>query len=321
MTNQPKASLLFLLPAMMACLLVVSSDASGQERGSLATPYAGLGGQRSMADGQLRSENGFVKFRRNIKIPAEVEGKLTQLNIEEGSTVKAGEIIGVIDDHSARLAVELKKAEKLEAKLNAENDINRRFAVSSRKLAEKEAEALRELFRKNVASRLEKEKKELEVEKAGLQIELADIETKGNQIKFIARSVELAMAEHELDRRQIKAPFDGVIEIEERDAQQGEWVQPGSPIASLLQMDELKVEADLPAIGTGDRVYAGAPCEVWVYADGKDGEPIRINAQLGFVSPGINSLESYRAWAVIKNQQVDGRWIIRPGMSADIVIK
>jgi len=269
-------------------------------------------------DGELRSANGQVRFVRNIKIPAEVDGPLTLLNIREGATVQEGELIAVIDDTAASLAVNLKEAEKKEAKLNAKNDVNRRFAVSSKELAESEAAALAELYRKNAVSFFEKEKKELEAKRAGLQIELADLEMEGNLIKYLARGVELDMAMHELDRRQIKAPFSGYIE--ERIAQQGEWMQAGSPIATLVQMDKLKVEADLPALGTSDRVFAGAPCEVLVFNRGTSFEPIRIQAKLMFVSAEINSIDSYRVWTEIDNQKQDGRWLIKPGMAADIVL-
>ncbi len=313
----------FLTPvavSLTAVLIVaLPITAVGQTGSDSPFPFGRSDSSRSMAEGELRSSNGFVVFRRKIQVPAEADGKLTMLNIDEGSQVAEGDSIGVIDDTAAKLMVEQKRAMMKEAELNFKNDVNRRFAVSSRDLAETEAKAFESLEQKKTISFFEKERKVLEAKKAGLQIELADIETKGNEIKFIASRIEEAMARHELDKRQIAAPFDGIIE--ERIAQQGEWVQAGSPIAVLVEMKQLKVEADLPGIGTSDRVYAGAPCEVHVYANGKDAEPIRIDSTLGFVSTEMNAVQGYRSWAVIDNQQRNGHWIIKPGMPAAIVIK
>lgn len=310
---------------MIACLCAASARAQELRTQEYRRPggYYAQPDASSPGDGQLRSSSGIVRFVKKIQIPAVVEGKLTQVKVREGSAVSEGDLIAVIDDVQAKLGVRLKDAAQLEAKLNAKNDVNRRFAESSKRLADAIAKSYVELVRKNVVSFFEKEQKELEAEKAGLQIEMADQEHEAALIKFLSSKIELEMAQYEVDRRQIKAPFSGYIEerAKEEYAREGEWVQAGTPIATLVQMDTLRVEADLPALGTNDRVYAGAPCEVLIYNNGVNRDPIRIDAELMFVSAEINSVDNYRVWTEVKNPKDGERWQIKPGMAADIIVK
>ena len=78
------------------------------------------------------------------------------------------------------------------------------------------------------------------------------------EVQMIAKRSEREIAEFELTRRKVTAPATGFIEA--RIAQLGEWVQPGTPIATLIQMDRLRVEGDIDALaisGPGDAGHAG----------------------------------------------------------------
>ena len=90
------------------------------------------------------------------------------------------------------------------------------------------------------------EKKRLEAKRAKLRIELADMQKKIAEAQMIAKRSEGKIAEFELTRRKVTAPATGFIEA--RIAQLGEWVQPGTPIATLIQMDRLRVEGDVDAL-------------------------------------------------------------------------
>lgn len=271
---------------------------------------------------ELRSEHGVVKFRRKIKVPAEVDGKLTAVNVEEGDSVAEGDLIAVIDDETQRLTVELKTAEVLEALKTASNVINRDDAIEAEKLAVTEAKALELLNEKGAVPYFEMLKKQLEANRAKLRIELAEMEIDISKTRLVAKKKELAITRHELTKSQIHAPFSGIIEMEEQDAKRGEWVQAGTPIVSLLQMDILKVEADIHALGTSSRVYAGAPCVVRIFVSGKNGEPIQIQSTVKFVSSAISVTDNYRVWVEIKNEQLPNRnWLINPGMEAEIIIQ
>lgn len=266
------------------------------------------------------AENCSVKYIRNVNVPSEVEGKVIELNLEEGMNVAKGDVLAIVDDTSAKLALELKKAEEKEAMLNADNDVNLQDALNSEELAQAEAESFRELYEKSAIPYYEMKKKDLEAIRANLRINLAKMQKKIAEAQYIAKRSEREIADYEQKRRRILAPFDGYIET--RVAQQGEWVQPGSPIAKIVQLDRVRVEGVVNALQFKSRVRAGMPIRVRVFADSSDNEAIEVNGEVGFVSSELNLRGQVRVWADIDNSKDDnGAWVIKPGMQAEIVFE
>lgn len=60
-----------------------------------------------------------------------------------------------------------------------------------------------------------------------------------------ANEVALSMAQRNLEKCTIRAPFDGAVI--ERNAQIGSFVSPGSPLLHLVQTDRFEVDAEIPA--------------------------------------------------------------------------
>ncbi len=270
----------------------------------------------SQAGSEIRAENCMVQYINKVNVPAKAEGILLELNIEEGDTVDEDDLIAVIDDTAAELALELKKAEEKEAILNAANDVNLKDAKNSEELASAEYKAYQELRREGAIPYWEMEKKRLEAERARLRIDLAEMQMKIAEVQMIAKRREREIAEFELTRRRITAPKTGFIEA--RIAQLGEWVQAGSPLATLIQMDKLRVEGDIDALRYPGQVLQGTPVQVLIYSGAK--EPIKVNAKLGFVSMEIDLNNRHRVWVEVENRKVGNDWAIKPGMRADIVI-
>ena len=275
---------------------------------------------RSPGDDQdIRAENCMVGYINKVDIPAEVQGKLNAIKIEEGMTVKEGDMIATIDDSQAKLAMELKKAEEEEAILNATNDIKGKDAKNSERIARAESKAYEELHKEGAIPFWELQKKILEADRAELRIDLADIEAKIAKVQYFAKRADLRLAEDEIARRKIYAPFDGFIE--KREAQLGQWVQPGSPIATLVQMDRLKVVGDIDALTHSGKVMKGAPVTVEIYHNADSSKPHTVEGTIAYVSSEIDLNNRYRIWVEIPNTAVGEDWMIRPGMRAEITIK
>ncbi|QDT07653.1 Multidrug export protein EmrA [Rubripirellula lacrimiformis] len=271
----------------------------------------------SSVAGQISAENCYVQYINKVDVPATAEGLLNELRFEEGDEVSKGDVMAVIDDTAARLAVELKKAEEKEAMLTASNDVNLRDAREAAKVAIAEAKSFEELRKEGAIPYWEMEKKRLEAGRSELRIELAEQEQKIAQVKMIGKGSELEMAKFELTKRTIIAPHTGIIEA--RMSQLGQWVQPGTPMASLIQMDKLRVEGDIDALRYVGQVRKGTPVEVIIEDQVNDGT--RIQGQLGFVSMEIDLNDRYRVWVEIDNQKVGDDWKFKPGMKAQILIK
>jgi len=267
---------------------------------------------------EIRIEGGLVKYINQVNVPAQVEGKLLEMNVEEGMSVSQDDVLAVIDDTQAQLALQLRRAEEEEARLKAENDVNLRDARNAEKLAEAEADSYRDLYKKNAVPLYDMRKKQLEAVRATLRIELAENEMRIAQARYDAKRNEREMSQFEVERRSITAPFDGYIEA--RIAQLGEWVQPGTPIVTLVQLDQLRVEGVVNALRYGRQVTPGTPVRVRVMSETNADDAITVPGKIGFVSSEIDLNNRYRVWVDIENRRVGNDWAIKPGMKAEIII-
>lgn len=64
-----------------------------------------------------------------------------------------------------------------------------------------------------------------------------------------AAAAELARARAAEDRLQLKAPFSGIVDAV--DVELGEWVQTGTPVATILSLDPILVKAEVSEIDLG----------------------------------------------------------------------
>ncbi len=293
-------------PTLLAILVALAS----------ITAYGSIRAQEDSPENQILVDSCIVQYIEKTPIPARADGSLMDLTFREGDIVNKGDVLATIDDTAAKLAVEAKKAEYKEAMLNASNDINIRNARNTEKLARAELKSFEELMKQGAIPYWEMKKKEFEADRAALSIELSEMEHKVAQVQMIAKRTELEMAEFELTKRQVTAPLTG--QIEERVAQTGQWVQPGEPIATLIQMDKLRVEGDVDALKYAGQIRKGAPVEVTIFTESDKSVP--LSGKLGYVSLEINSRGEYRVWVEVANKTIGDDWLFKPGMKAEIMI-
>ena len=119
----------------------------------------------------------------------------------------------------------------------------------------------------------------------------------------VAKS-ELAEAKLQLERRRLKAPFAATVVAVSR--QPGEWLEPGSVVLRLIQLDRLRVEGFVAAdqavlMAPGQRVRIVFPENVV--------EP--VSGEITFVSPEVEPVnQQVRIWAEFDNPEKR----IRPGL-------
>lgn len=267
-------------------------------------------------DRTLRAEAVFVQHINKVDVPATAEGVLTELKVEEGDSVTKGDMVAVIDDRVPQLTVKLKEAEETEARIKATDDVNLRDAINNEKLATAEAKSFEQLRDDGAIGYYDMRRKQLEAEKQRLRIELAKLEEKTRMVEVVKKQTELKMAIAELEKRQVSAPTSGYIE--ERHANLGQWVQPGTPIATLIQMDRLRVNGDVSGLAYPGRVVKGAAVKVKIYTS--DDRQLEIDGVLGYVSMELNGNGQHRVWVEVENQRIDSDWLIKPGMEAEMEI-
>ena len=194
----------------------------------------------------MLSASGYVVPRRKAVVSAKIQGRLSDLRVEEGSRVKEGEIIARLESADYAATVASARA----AVLRAEADL----AEQHRQLRQSV-----ELEREAVVSRDLREAAESRVRIAEAAVEQA--------------KANLQVTEAQFANTLIRAPFAGVVL--RKMAEVGESVAPIPPgvnlstssgaSVALADLDTLEVEADVSESNVA-RLGADQPAEVTVEA-------------------------------------------------------
>lgn len=174
---------------------------------------------------------GVARPHQFATLAAPSEGTLARILVEPGRHVERGEAIATMDDRVLRAAEETARA-------LAEHD-----AAITR------ASHLLDMRRRNAQRKEEGHASggvhpsELEDARAELAIAEADLRLEQER----ARDARLAhrLAQERLEALTVRAPFSGVVV--RVIARAGETLPLGEPIATIAQLDHLRVEIDLPA--------------------------------------------------------------------------
>jgi multidrug efflux pump subunit AcrA (membrane-fusion protein) len=229
-------------------------------------------------------QNTLTRSREVIEISAEIAGAIKLLNVSEGSRIEVGKELGRIKDDRAALAVDKAKLEWELADRKQKSDIAVRLTDKAALVASTEYDravrANKEIANTYAASEVDRrklvfEKAQLEIEQAAYERSLATGEA------AVAKNV-LDQAELELKRHFIYSPVNGMVVAVKR--QLGEWVEPGTPILEVVDMDYFRVEGFVSvaqaAQGLADReteVDINLGSEVW-----------KTKGKVVFVSPEAN---------------------------------
>ena len=238
--------------------------------------------------GELTIElDGSVVPFREIPLSAEVAGRITYKSphCRAGKLVQKGEVLFRINEREYQLAVDRLTHEEEQARasskeLNVQIESAKalvKLATDEMTLTTRELERVRMLARQNAAS-----DSDIDIAEQNEQLARRTLVTQQNQVRLeqsreerlqfglALAGTQLAKAELDFARTEVKAPTKGVIVSDP--AEEDSYVQLGSPLATLedtssvevscsLQMDDLYWlwqhdapqvgSLDFPAIGTG----------------------------------------------------------------------
>lgn len=215
--------------------------------------------------------SGYVTARRIATVSSKITGKVKEVYIEEGQSVKEGEILARLDVQDAQAQLQLSQSQ---------------LASSQSQLAEARAQLA--LAESNYARNRELASKQL-VSRQALDTVKAERDSRAARLVSLQKSVavseqQTSVSALNVDNTVIRAPFDGVIIA--KAAQPGEMISPISAgggsirtgIGTLVDMDSLEVQVDVNEAYIG-RVAPGMPIEAVLnaYPDWKiPGEVIAI---------------------------------------------
>jgi multidrug resistance efflux pump len=163
-----------------------------------------------------------------------------------------------------------------------------------------------------------------QVENAQAQLTLAQADPSPEEVAVVAAQVEAAEAavqgiEVQLDKLVLSAPVDGTILF--RSIDPGEVAQPGTPLITLAQLDQLTITVYVQEDRYGT-ISIGTQALVEVDSYPKDqfnAEVVRIADQAEFTPRNVQTEEGRRAtvYAIkLDVENLDGK--LKPGMPADV---
>ncbi len=285
----------------------------------LVAQVAGSDANQNASPGSVPVLTGcIVKLQNDIKLPAKEPGVLVQLSVDEGSQVRAGDVIGKIDDSEPRMQKQVANYALSAAVKRYRDDVEIRFQKAAADVAEAEHEVLLEANRKaeGAVSQSDIRRAKLEHTKAVLGIEKTLHDQELAKYEAFTKKAELEATDLAIERRAIHAPFDG--EVVALYQHQDEWVSPGDPIVRLVRLDTMHVEGAVDQKSYDP--HEVRDCDVTIEVEMARGRKMSFPGRIKSVSPLIDHRGTYRVRAEVVNRQENGRWLLRDGLTATMTI-
>ncbi len=250
----------------------------------------------------LLNASGYVVAQRKSAVSSKVTGRLVSLYVEEGSTIKKGEVI-------ARLENEDVSALRNQAEANLKSA---RHALDEAKAELQDAalafERQKELVSKGYIARSDYDSAEARYKKAVAAVEVAQATIRANEAALRGADVQL---EYTL----VRAPFDAVVLTKNADI--GDIITPigaaanvQAAVVTIADMNSLQVEADVSESDL-HQVKVGQPCEIQL-----DAFPgTRFRGEIHMIVP---TADRTKATVMVKVRFLDKDSRILPEMSAKV---
>jgi multidrug efflux pump subunit AcrA (membrane-fusion protein) len=254
----------------------------------------------------------------DVEVPALETGPLLNVMVREGQFVKRDELLAQIDDKQAQLTKRSAEAEREAAQAKADDDIDVRYAMKSFELAEAELNQDLEIKRRSSGAVTDSEirRKQLVRTREQLGIDRAKLDRQVAQLTSDVKKMAVDVADESILRRRIAAPFDGIVVDVMR--QKSEWVNAGETVMRVVRMDRLQVDGFL----SGDEFNPTdvAQRRVTVEIELAQGRRERFEGEVVFVNPLVQAGHKYRVRAEVDNRFERNEPLLRPGMTATMLI-
>ncbi len=180
---------------------------------------------------------GTVYYKEVSEVAAEVSGKVEEVSFEDGQLVKEDSLLVRLDSDLLHMSINSARA-------------NYEQTVANLKKARLDLNRSEQLFKEELASEQDYDKERFNVEAL--------------ELKAVSLDADVKRLEIELEKKAIKAPFEGIVI--KRDVDKGEWLSPGSVVATIAKNTPVDIISEVPeTIINGIR----ANMEVTVVSGGK----------------------------------------------------
>jgi HlyD family secretion protein len=260
---------------------------------------------------------------KEINIGSKVQGRIIRLYKRESDPVKRGELLAELrpDEYLAMLSSAQKEVQAAEETvLMAQSYLIKSQAKLEQ--AKRDLERYRALFQEGLVS-----KRDLEIAELNYASALAELKVNEKyvaQAKAKQSSALQKLKEVEVSFRETKiyAPADGVVLS--RVAEEGEVVNPGQVIYTMVDLNKLYIKVYIPEPELG-KVKLGQQARVYVDAFPDryfNGTLTRVYEQAEFTPKNVETKDErvklvFGAEVSVENPE----GLLKPGMPADVVLK
>ena len=255
---------------------------------------------------------------KKIDVKSETSGNIDIIEFSRGDNVSENsEMITIsLEDRNEKLLSAEKDLERLskELILNEKNRDNLlRQNVERIELYEIEYASAKQLIDKGLSSKsklilasfnLANAKADKEDIKIKFESTLANLEAQISNVKSVLKNIKL-----DIDKRSIKAPFDGIIS--KKMVEETEFISVGTPLFTIIDLDPIKIEGYLSEFDV-NKVSVGTNAII------EDSNGIKKNGIISFISPSAEtSTRTFEITIEANNKDLS----YKSGITTKIIIK
>src|ERR1700690_1904118 len=252
----------------------------------------------------LLNASGYVVAQRKAALASKITGRIIELNVEEGSRVREGDIIARLESNDVAAARDQAAANMKVARANLESgqaNLKDAYLAFSRN---------KQLVKKGYIAQSDFDTSEARFKSAGAAVDAAEQSVK-------AAAAALRGANVAIDYTVLRSPFDAVVLTKNADI--GDIVTPigatanvQSAVVTVADMNSLVVEVDVSESNIGI-VKLGQPCEIQL--DALPG--MRFRGQTHMIVP---TADRTKATVMVKVRFIDKDNRVLPEMSAKVAV-
>jgi len=238
-----------------------------------------------------------LSVEHQVDLSSERDGILISIAKDEGSFVKAGDLLGQLDDRT--LQMELVKA-RSDLQVDQGNVKYKEAELKAKKAAYRRQQQLRAY---GLSSEADLEAAEFEA--TGAEFDLHSLEALVGSAQAEIRRIEI-----QIEQTRLRAPFSGVVV--HRYIREGEAIAKGEKCFRVSQLAPLRVQFQVPE-SSGRRPEPGALVDLALIGDSNRA----LTAHVVKVSPTVDpASDSYNVMAQLTGPGLSD---LRPGMAVRVI--
>lgn len=237
-----------------------------------------------------------LSVEHQVDVSSQRDGPIVSLAKDEGAVVKAGDVLGQVDDRSLQMEL-----------IKAKDDLQ--VAQNNVKYKEAELKAKGAAYKRQQQMRALGLSSEADLEAAEFAAKAAEYDMHGWEALVESSNAEIHRLEIEIDQTRLHAPFAGVVV--RRYVREGQSVAKGEKCVRLSQLAPLQVQFPVPE-SSGRHPDRGTIVELAPVEQPKRS----ITARITKVSPTVDpASDSYDVTAQLIGPSISD---LRPGMAVRV---